>query len=178
MWMEAGRRTPLESPSEAQFRVGRVVMGTEPPPPRGSELVPYRVAFWGLVLAFLLIVLWCMRMGMSAWTGAVVFAIYLFVQGLVMARCTAEGGLLITEGCFTPMDVVTLEKCALYDGWSRRAHPLLSPAVSGSGVCHHLAFGVGAIGVRGVPAAPAGFCDERDLGRGGAMVLDAGGVAD
>ena len=94
--------------------IGRVVMGKEPPPPRGSELMSYRVAFWGLVLAFVLIVLWCMRMGMSAWTAAVVFAIYLFVQGLVMARCTAEGGLLITEGCFTPMDVVTLEKYATF----------------------------------------------------------------
>jgi hypothetical protein len=94
--------------------IGRVVMGREPPPPCGSELMSYRVAFWGLVLAFLLIVLWCMRMGMSAWTGAVVFAIYLFVQGLVMARCTAEGGLLITEGCFTPMDVVTLERYATF----------------------------------------------------------------
>ncbi len=92
--------------------IGRVVIGSEPPPPRGSELMPYRVAFWGLVVAFLVIVVCCIRMGMSVWTGAVVFAIYLFVQGLVMARCTAEGGLLITEGCFTPMDVVTLERYA------------------------------------------------------------------
>jgi len=94
--------------------IGRVVIGSAPPPPRGSELMSYRVAFWGLVIAFLVIVLWCMRMGMSWWVSAVVFAIYLFVQGLVMARCTAEGGLLITEGCFTPMDVVTLEKYAAF----------------------------------------------------------------
>ncbi|GBC93900.1 hypothetical protein HRbin15_02402 [bacterium HR15] len=94
--------------------IGRVVAGIESPPSRGGELMSYRVAFWGLVIAFLVIVLWCMRMGMSGWVSAVVFAIYLFVQGLVMARCTAEGGLLITEGCFTPMDVVTLEKYATF----------------------------------------------------------------
>jgi hypothetical protein len=94
--------------------IGRVVIGAEPPPPPSSELMPYRVAFWGLVIAFLVIVLWCVRMGMDWWVSAVVFAIYLFVQGLVMARCTAEGGLLITEGCFTPMDVVTLEKYASF----------------------------------------------------------------
>jgi len=94
--------------------IGRVVVGSEPSPPRGSELMSYRVAFWGLVIAFVVIVLWCVRMGMDWWVSVVVFAIYLFVQGLVMARCTAEGGLLITEGCFTPMDVVTLEKYALF----------------------------------------------------------------
>jgi hypothetical protein len=50
---------------------------------------------------------------MDWWVAALVFAIYLLVQGLVMARCTAEGGLLITEGCFTPMDVLTMEKYSL-----------------------------------------------------------------
>lgn len=78
-----------------------------------EEMMSYRVAFWGLWIALFFIVFWCMRMGMSPWVALAVFGIYLFVQGLVMARCTAEGGLLITEGCFTPMDIFTMEKYAL-----------------------------------------------------------------
>ena len=93
--------------------VWQVVKGDAPPPPPGSELLSYRWAFWGLIGSFLVILLWAQWAGMDWWIAALVFAIYLMVQGLVMARCTAEGGLLITEGCFTPMDVVTMEKYSL-----------------------------------------------------------------
>ncbi|MCS7208979.1 MAG: hypothetical protein NZ874_05340 [Fimbriimonadales bacterium] len=91
--------------------VWQVVKGDAPPP--DNELLSYRWAFWGLVGAFVVIVLWAQWAGMDWWVAALVFAIYLMVQGLVMARCTAEGGLLITEGCFTPMDVITMEKYSL-----------------------------------------------------------------
>ncbi|CUU34956.1 MAG: hypothetical protein KatS3mg021_2232 [Fimbriimonadales bacterium] len=93
--------------------IWQVATGQAPPPPPGSELMSYRVAFWGLIASFLVIVAWSAWAGMDWWLAGVVFAIYLLVQGLVMARCTAEGGLLITEGCFTPMDVVTMEKYSL-----------------------------------------------------------------
>ncbi len=92
--------------------VWRVVVGDAPPPPPGSELFSYRVAFWGLIGAFVVLVAWTAWIGMSWWVAGLVFAIYLMVQGLVMARCTAEGGLLITEGCFTPMDILTMENYA------------------------------------------------------------------
>ncbi len=92
--------------------VWRVAIGEAESPPPGSELLSYRVAFWGLIGSFVVIVLWSAWMGMSWWIAGVVFAIYLLVQSLVMARCTAEGGLLITEGCFTPMDVITMENYA------------------------------------------------------------------
>lgn len=93
--------------------IGQVVMGNAPPPPPGSELLSYRVAFWGLIASFVVIVAWSAWMGLDWWVAGIVFAIYLLVQGLVMARCTAEGGLLVTEGCFTPMDVITMEKYSL-----------------------------------------------------------------
>jgi hypothetical protein len=93
--------------------IWQVVKGDAPPPPPGSELFSYRWAFWGLIGAFVVILLWAQWAGMDWWVAALVFAIYLMAQGLVMARCTAEGGLLITEGCFTPMDVMTMEKYSL-----------------------------------------------------------------
>jgi hypothetical protein len=93
--------------------IWQVVKGDAPPPPPGSELFSYRWAFWGLIGAFVAILLWAQWAGMDWWVAALVFAIYLMVQGLVMARCTAEGGLLIAEGCFTPMDVITMEKYSL-----------------------------------------------------------------
>jgi len=93
--------------------VWAVVRGHAPPPPPGSELLSYRWAFWGLIGSFVVIVLWARWAGMDWWVAVLVFAIYLMVQALVMARCTAEGGLLITEGCFTPMDIITMEKYSL-----------------------------------------------------------------
>ncbi|GIV08301.1 MAG: hypothetical protein KatS3mg020_0813 [Fimbriimonadales bacterium] len=93
--------------------VWQVVRGDAPPPPPGSELMSYRWAFWGLIGSFLVILFWAQWVGMDWWAAALVFAIFLMVQGLVMARCTAEGGLLITEGCFTPMDIITMEKYSL-----------------------------------------------------------------
>jgi hypothetical protein len=35
-------------------------------------------------------------------------AVYVFVEAVVMARATAEGGLPMTEGCFTPLDISSL----------------------------------------------------------------------
>lgn len=93
--------------------VWQVVRGMAPPPPPDSELFSYRWAFWGLIGAFVVIVLWVQWAGMDWWLAALIFGIYLLVQALVMARCTAEGGLLISEGCFTPMDVLTMEKYSL-----------------------------------------------------------------
>lgn len=93
--------------------IGQVVVGSAPSPPPASEIFSYRVAFWGLIVSFLVIVFWSAWIGLDWWLAGIVFATYLLVQGLVMARCTAEGGLLITEGCFTPMDVITMEKYSL-----------------------------------------------------------------
>lgn len=76
-------------------------------PAEGREMFSYRVAFWGLVASLLVILLWARHFGMTWQVALFHFGVYLFVQAIIMSRCTAEGGLLITEGCFTPMDIYT-----------------------------------------------------------------------
>ncbi len=71
------------------------------------EMFSYRVAFWGLAASLLVILLWARYFGMTWQVAIFHFGVYLFVQAIIMSRCTAEGGLLITEGCFTPMDIYT-----------------------------------------------------------------------
>ena len=73
-----------------------------------QELLPYRTACWGLAISFVGSVAWCYLAGMALWVAAVQMFIYLFVVAIVMARSVAEGGLLMTETSFRPLDVVTL----------------------------------------------------------------------
>jgi hypothetical protein len=73
-----------------------------------DEVMPYRVAFWGLLISIILIGIWSDMAGMAIWLAFFEFIIYIFVEAIVMARSTAEGGLLMTEGCFTPLDVYSL----------------------------------------------------------------------
>lgn len=70
-----------------------------------QELMPYSVAVKGLILSFLLILLWCWMAGMSAWVAALQFGVFLFIIALVMARSTAEAGMLMTETSFRPIDL-------------------------------------------------------------------------
>ena len=70
------------------------------------ELLPYRVAFVGLFVGLAGACLWCYLTGMSLWVAAFELGIYVFVQAIIMARSTTEGGLLETEGSFTPLDVI------------------------------------------------------------------------
>lgn len=71
------------------------------------EMFSYRTAVIGLAASLLVILLWASYFGMTWQVALFHFGMYLFVQAIIMARCTAEGGLLITEGCFTPMDLYT-----------------------------------------------------------------------
>ena len=70
-----------------------------------NELLPYRSAVIGLVLCFLGSALWLSAAGMSAWLALLVMGLFVFVIAVVMARSTAEGGLLMTETSFRPVDV-------------------------------------------------------------------------
>ncbi len=74
--------------------------------PAEQPLLPYRTALVVLGLAFGGILVFCGAAGMSAWVAVVEFGIYLFVQAVVMARSTAEAGMPMTEGSFTPFDVL------------------------------------------------------------------------
>lgn len=71
-----------------------------------DELMPYSTALGIIGIAFIGIVAFCGAAGMSAWVAVLEFAIYLFVQSVVMARSTAEAGMPMTEGSFTPLDVI------------------------------------------------------------------------
>lgn len=73
-----------------------------------NELMPYSVAFWGLILSFTLTVLWCYMSGISLWFAAFEVLIYMFFVAVVMARSTAEGGLLMTETSFRPVDIYSM----------------------------------------------------------------------
>jgi hypothetical protein len=73
-----------------------------------NELMPYNIAFWGLILSFILSVVWCYMAGITLWFAVFEMLIYMFVVAIVMARSTAEGGLLMTETSFRPVDIYSL----------------------------------------------------------------------
>jgi hypothetical protein len=69
------------------------------------EMLSYRAAFFGLIGSFVVIVAWLSAAGMSPWLALFEMGIYVFVQSLIMGRAMAEGGLLMAEGSFTPLDL-------------------------------------------------------------------------
>lgn len=71
-----------------------------------DELMPYSSALAVLGIAMIGIIAYCSAAGMSPWVALVEFGIYLLVQCIVMARSTAEAGMPMTEGSFTPLDVM------------------------------------------------------------------------
>jgi hypothetical protein len=73
-----------------------------------NELMPFGLALKGLIISFLLIVTWCFMAGMSPWVAILEFGVFIFVVAFVMARSTAEGGMLMTETTFRPVDLYTM----------------------------------------------------------------------
>jgi len=73
-----------------------------------EEILPYPIAFWGLVFCFAGTVWFGCKIGMSLPISLMVFGIYLFVQSLVMARSTSEAGLPMTEGSFRPTAIYAM----------------------------------------------------------------------
>ncbi len=73
-----------------------------------NELMPYSMAFWGLILSFILTVAWCYLSGITLWFAVFEVFVYMFVVAVVMARSTAEGGLLMTETSFRPVDLYSM----------------------------------------------------------------------
>ncbi len=69
------------------------------------ELIPYRVAVWGLAISFLLALAWCRAAGMNVWLAALEMGTFIFVVAIVLARSTAEAGLFMTEASFRPVDL-------------------------------------------------------------------------
>ena len=64
-----------------------------------------RAALAGLVGCGVIIIGWLWAAGMSPPLALLEMGGYLFIQGLVMGRAMAEGGMLMAEGSFTPTDI-------------------------------------------------------------------------
>ena len=70
-----------------------------------NELLPYKIAVPGLILCVLGSAMWFKAAGMSAWLALFELVVFVFIIAIVMARSTCEGGLLMTETSFRPVDV-------------------------------------------------------------------------
>lgn len=73
-----------------------------------QELLSPRAALLGVAACFSVAVLWATAAGMTLWLAALVFALYAFFVAILMARSTAEAGMLMTETSFRPVDVYRL----------------------------------------------------------------------
>lgn len=73
-----------------------------------NELLPYRTAVFGLFFCVMGATFWFAAAGMSPWLALFELGVYIFVIALIMARSTAEGGLLMTETTFRGVDVYRL----------------------------------------------------------------------
>jgi hypothetical protein len=71
-----------------------------------SEMLSYRWAFWGLAASLGVILAWLALAGMAPWVAALEMGGYLFIQAMIMGRAMAEGGMLMAEGSFTPLDIL------------------------------------------------------------------------
>ena len=70
------------------------------------DLLPRRVAVWGILLSFVGILGWSAWAGISLWLAACIWTIYLFITAVVLTRTVSQAGLLITETSFRPGDLV------------------------------------------------------------------------
>lgn len=73
-----------------------------------NEILPYRVAFWGFWGCTLGAGIFLVVIGMSPAIAALQLGGLLLVIALVMARSTAEAGMLMTESSFRPVDFLRL----------------------------------------------------------------------
>ncbi|GBC99038.1 hypothetical protein HRbin17_01559 [bacterium HR17] len=73
-----------------------------------NELMSYRAAVLLGAAGLLIAVGWGIAAGLSPMIAVVEFGVYLGVVVLVMARSVAEGGLMMTETSFRPIDLMRL----------------------------------------------------------------------
>jgi hypothetical protein len=69
------------------------------------EMMPYSFALVGLIATIIAAAIWLTTTGLSLPLALMEVIIYVLVIALVMTRATAEGGLLMTEIIFTPLDI-------------------------------------------------------------------------
>ncbi len=73
-----------------------------------NELMPYKAAVILGMLGLAIAIGWGIAAGLSPAVAVIEFAVYLGVVVLVMARSVAEGGLMMTETSFRPIDLMRL----------------------------------------------------------------------
>jgi hypothetical protein len=89
-------------------KVFRYAIGEERGDEDRNELLPYRVAFWGFWACAFGAGAWLTFIGMSPLVAAMQLGGLFFVIAFVMARSTAEAGMLMTETSFRPIDLFRL----------------------------------------------------------------------
>ncbi len=77
-------------------------------PTGGEEMLPHRVAVWGLLAGMVAASVWLGGAGVGIAFAVFSLVVYVFVEAIIMARGCAEAGLPMAEGCFTPMDISAL----------------------------------------------------------------------
>ena len=73
-----------------------------------EELLSYRAAFYGFWACAFGAGVFCVAIGMSPLLAAMQLTGLFFVVGIIMARSTAEAGMLMTEASFRPADFLRL----------------------------------------------------------------------
>ncbi|MCY4570463.1 MAG: hypothetical protein OXD49_19420 [Candidatus Poribacteria bacterium] len=73
-----------------------------------EELLSDRTAVWVLIISLILAIVWCYTAGLNLGFAAFEILVYVCIIAVVMARSTAEGGLLMTETSFRPLDLYQL----------------------------------------------------------------------
>ena len=73
-----------------------------------EEFLSDRTAVWGLIISLILAIVWCYTAGLNLGFAAFEILVYVCIVAVVMARSTAEGGLLMTETSFRPLDLYQL----------------------------------------------------------------------
>ena len=73
-----------------------------------GEMIGTRKAFIGLAVAFAVVVGWTVTAGMTLWLALAAWLIYFLVVALVLSRSVCEGGLMMCETSFKPIDVIGL----------------------------------------------------------------------
>jgi hypothetical protein len=73
-----------------------------------GELLSDRAAVGGLLFCLVGVAVWCALAGLSFWWALAQWTVYFFVVTLVLARSTAEGGLIATEVSFRPADLYAM----------------------------------------------------------------------
>ena len=80
-----------------------------------DEYMRYRTAFWGGLIAFLLMMVWLKAAGMNPLVAAFMVGSFVLVVMLVLTRFVSEVGLLMLQPVFRPLDLwaVAAPKAAL-----------------------------------------------------------------